>query len=102
MLTDALATLLYLAVVVEFATEALRNGIPFIRRIPAQLLSVLLGVLVCYLTGRGLLTPAGGGFIRCVYLDYLLTGLIISRGAGVMHDLIGAFSGLGRRLLKKI
>lgn len=102
MLTDALATLLYLAVVVEFATEALRSAIPFIRRVPAQLLSVALGILVCYLTGRGLLTPAGGGFIRCVYFDYLFTGLIISRGAGVMHDLIGAFSGLGRRLLKKI
>ena len=102
MLTEALVTLLYLAVVVEFITETLRSTLPPLQRVPAQLLSTVLGIFVCYLTGRGLITPAGEGFIRCVYIDYLLTGLVISRGAGVMHDLIGAFGGLGRRLLQRI
>ena len=102
MLTEALIVLFYLAVVVEFITEALRGSFPLPRRLPAKLLAAVLGVLVCYLTDRGLLAIAGGGFIRCTYIDYLLTGLIISRGAGVMHDLIDAFSGLGRRLLRRI
>lgn len=101
-LAEALIVLFYLAVVVEFITETLRDCLPFLRRLPASLLSAVLGILVCYLTDRGLLTLAAGGFIRCIYIDYLLTGLIISRGAGVMHDLIDAFSGLGRRLLKRI
>ncbi len=102
MLSEALLTLLYLAVAVEFVTESLRENLPFFRRLPAQGLSTALGILVCYLTGRGLLAPAGGGFIRCAALDYLLTGLLISRGAGVMHRLINAFTGLGRRLLRRL
>lgn len=102
MLSDALVTLLYLAVAVEFITESLRESIPCFRKLPAQGFSAALGILICFLTGQGLLAPAGGGFIRCAALDYLLTGLLISRGAGVMHDLIGAFTGLGRRLLKRL
>lgn len=101
-LSEALLTLLYLAVAVEFVTESLRESLPFFKRLPAQGLSAALGILVCYLTGRGLLAPAGGGFIRCAALDYLLTGLLISRGAGVMHQLINAFTGLGRRLLRRL
>jgi hypothetical protein len=100
--SDALVTLLYLAVAVEFITETLRQGLPLLQRLPARWLAAVIGVLICYLTNRGLLAPAGDGFIRCPYADYLLTGLLISRGSGVMHDLIGAFTGLGRRLLKRI
>ena len=94
--------LLYLAVAVEFITETLREGFPFLQRLPARWMAVVIGVLICYLTDRGLLAPAGEGFIRCPHADYLLTGLLISRGSGVMHDLINAFSGLGRRLLRRI
>ena len=101
-MTNALITLLYLAVAVEFITETLRQGLPLLQRLPAHWITAVMGILVCYLTNRGLLAPAGEGFIRCPYADYLLTGLLISRGSGVMHDLIGAFSGFGRRLLKKI
>jgi len=71
-------------------------------RLPARWLAAVIGILICYLTGRGLLAPAGEGFIRCPYADYLLTGLLISRGSGVMHDLINAFGNFGRRLLKRI
>lgn len=102
MLSEALFALLYLAVAVEFITKTLRDSFSCFRRLPAQGLSAVLGILICYLTGRGLLAPAGDGFIRCVYLDYLLTGLLISRGAGMMHELINAFTGLGRRLLKRL
>ncbi|HOB28159.1 MAG TPA: hypothetical protein PLW51_00860 [Bacillota bacterium] len=101
-MSEALLTLLYLAVAVEFITETLRESFPPLQRLPACWISAVLGIFICYLTDRGLLAPASGGFIRCVYIDYLLTGLLISRGAGVMHDLISAFSGLGRRLLKGI
>lgn len=101
-MSDTLVTLLYLAVAVEFITETLREGLPFLKRLPARWLSAAAGVLICYLTGRGLLSAAAEGFIRCPYADYLLTGLLISRGSGVMHDLIGAFTGLGRRLLRRI
>jgi len=99
---DALTKLLYLAVAVEFITETLRKGLPFLQRLPAAWLAAAMGVLICFLTDRGLRAPAGDGFIRCPYADYLLTGLLISRGSGVMHDLINAFSGLGRRLLRRI
>ncbi len=101
-MSDALLALLYLAAAVEFITETLRESIPPLKRLPAHWISAAAGVLVCYLTGRGLLAAAADGFIRCPYADYLLTGLLISRGSGVMHDLIGAFTGLGRRLLRRI
>ncbi|NLA27129.1 MAG: hypothetical protein GX878_07015 [Firmicutes bacterium] len=101
-MTNALITLLYLAVAVEFITEALRESIPLLQRLPAHWITLPMGILLCYLTNRGLLAPAGEGFIRCPPADYILTGLLISRGSGMMHDLINAFSNLGSRLLKRI
>ena len=56
-MSDALVTLLYLAVAVEFITETLRQGLPLLQRLPARWLAAVIGVLICYLTNRGLLAP---------------------------------------------
>ncbi|MEW5785977.1 MAG: hypothetical protein AB1767_13045 [Bacillota bacterium] len=42
-----------------------------------------------------------GGYSRFPYLDYVITGLIISRGSGVIHELIQSLLGFTRRFLVK-
>jgi hypothetical protein len=92
-----LATLLILAVMTEFITEVIKDTIPFSDRVPGSWIAAVMGVCLCYLTDTGLLALAGG-YSRNLYADYFVTGLIISRGSGVIHELIDALKGFTRRL----
>jgi hypothetical protein len=96
MLTDTLGTLAALAVMTEFLTEMIKDHIPFSDQIPGKWIAAALGILFCYLTDYGLLANVGG-YIRIPYLDYFITGLIISRGSGVIHELTDSLIGFSRR-----
>jgi hypothetical protein len=99
MLTETLGTLAALAMMTEFLTEMIKDNIPYADRIPGKWIAAALGILICVLTDKGLLTIVGG-YSRVPYLDYFITGLIISRGSGVIHELIDSIIGFSRRLSK--
>ncbi len=101
MLDHPLGILVILAIMAEFLTETLKRNIPFADRMPGHWIAAAAGVLLCYFTDTGLLELTGG-FSRSPYFDYFVTGLIISRGSGVMHDLIEALKGFTRRLSARV
>lgn len=87
MLAESLGTLTVLAVMTEFLTEMIKENIPFTHKTPGKWVAASLGIIICFLTDNGLLAIVGG-YSRFPYLDYLVTGLIISRGSGVIHELM--------------
>ncbi len=97
MVSQSLGTLTMLAVMTEFLTEMIKESIPFIQKIPARWIAAAVGIIICFLTDTGLLALVGE-YSRYPYLDYFITGLIISRGSGVIHDLLNSLQGYTRRL----
>ena len=87
---DALTTILLLALVVEFATEIIKSLLK-IKKSLSKALAILLGMILCVSTQTGLLQVFG---LETFYplIDYLVTGLIISRGSNIIHDLFSRLS----------
>lgn len=90
MTVDALTTIVLLALVVEFATEIIKSVFS-IKKGLSKALAILLGMLLCVSTQTGLLHVFG---LETFYplIDYLVTGLIISRGSNIIHDLFSRLS----------
>jgi hypothetical protein len=84
---EALTTILVLAIIVEFTTEIVKNIAPSIRGQYSRIIAVLIGMILCVTTRNGILSTFGI-YILYPIIDYILTGLIISRGSNIVHDLI--------------
>lgn len=84
---EALTTILVLAIIVEFSTEILKSVFPSVRGQYSRVAAILLGMILCVSTQSGILATFK---IYPVYqqIDYFLTGLIISRGSNIIHDLV--------------
>lgn len=84
---EALTTIIVLAIIVEFSTEIIKSVFPSIRGQYSRVAAILLGMILCVTTGSGILASFD---INTIYpqLDYLLTGLLISRGSNIIHDLV--------------
>lgn len=87
MTLETLTTITVLAVVVEFATEIIKNLIPPARKEFSKVVAIILGVVLCLSTSTGILNLFG---LASSYplADYLISGLIISRGSNIIHDLV--------------
>ncbi len=83
---EPLATITVLAFIVEFVTEIITSMFPGLKKIGGKQVAAIMGMLICLATQSGLLTLLNIQ-VNFVYLDYLVTGLIISRGSNVIHDL---------------
>jgi len=84
---EALTTIVVLAVIVEFTTEIVKSIFPSVRSRYSRIIAVLLGMILCVSTQNGLL-GIFGITSPIPLLDYLLTGIIISRGSNIFHDLV--------------
>ncbi|NLM51371.1 MAG: hypothetical protein GX197_00885 [Firmicutes bacterium] len=84
---EALTTIVVLAVIVEFTTEIVKSIFPSVRSRYSRVIAVLLGMILCVSTKNGLMEIFGITSPLPV-LDYLLTGVIISRGSNILHDLV--------------
>jgi len=81
------ATIVLLAIIVEQITTVLKGGFPKIRGSFAQGVSMVVGILLCLTTRMGVLQELSIPTIFPV-VDYVLTGLLLSRGSNFLHDLI--------------
>lgn len=93
---DALTTFMALAIIVEFSTEIFKSLLPSVRGQLSRLAAILIGMILCLSTRSGILASFN---IHPLYpqIDYLLTGLIISRGSNIIHDLVSKLNISGTR-----
>lgn len=86
-MANAFATLTILALLVEVCVDIIKAAIPLIHGWKSQLTSVVVGVLLATATTTGLLGALQVN-LSSPWIDYFLTGLIISRGSNFIHDLL--------------
>lgn len=91
------ATLLLLAVVVEQVVTILKGAFPNIRNSYSQLAAMGIGIALCISSQMGVL---GELKVPVAYplVDYIITGLLISRGSNLVHDLFHGISSYTRSL----
>lgn len=82
-----ISTVFILSLLVELSTEIIKSAVGFIRGSRTQFVSIVLGIVICFVTTTGILS-ALDIYIRIPAFDFLITGLIISRGSNIVHDLI--------------
>lgn len=87
-MANALATLTVLALLVEVSVDIIKAAIPVIHGWKSQLTSIVMGVLLATGTRTGLLGALDIS-LAAAWLDFFLTGLIISRGSNFIHDFLG-------------
>jgi hypothetical protein len=82
---ESLSTVLLLSVLVEMATNTIKS-IFSIKGSNSRLIAVIIGIIVCLATQIGILHKLDVD-IYYDFIDYILTGIIISRGSHAIHDL---------------
>lgn len=86
-----ITTLIIVAILVEAVWENLKtvwDGKPNINRIG----SLVLAILICILTKLDLFAIVGI-YLSVPVIAYILTGIIVSRGANFVNDLFGRIRG---------
>ncbi len=86
-----LGKVLAIAFVVEVLTNTVKTALPSLDTRDLPFLSGVLGVALAWATGIGVLSTLEIT-VRYVVLDYLVTGVVISRGANIVHDLAKTLS----------
>lgn len=94
MLAESLTTVILLAVIVEVLTNSVKAVIPSIKeshkKQGSRIASAIIGIILCITTRIGILTNLNI-YITYNLIDYIITGIIISRGANAVHDIISIF-----------
>lgn len=95
MLTESLTTVVLLAIIVEVVTNAIKTTIPWVKggkkKNGSRLTAAIVGITLCITTHVGILHNLNIA-ISLDIIDYIITGIIISRGANAVHDITNAFS----------
>ncbi len=76
-----------LAVIVEILTEVLKTLLPVIQGNMCRYAAALIGIGLA-LSARIGIFDAVGMPVSNQFLDYLVTGLLISRGSNLIHDIM--------------
>ena len=84
---EGLWYLLALSIFVEAVTEAVKGFFPATKTASARVISLAVALVVCVAAKVGLMGLLGVP-IRYAVIDYVLTGIIISRGSNVTHDVV--------------
>ena len=79
-----------LALLTEVSVDVVKTLFPAVRNWRSQAASVVMGISLALLTETGMLTVLGID-IPWFWLDYVLTGLAISRGSNFIHDFLSRF-----------
>ena len=94
MMVESLTTVVFLAVIVEVVTNAIKSTFPFVKggseKKGSRITATVVGITLCITTNVGILNKVDIA-INYNILDYVITGIIISRGANTVHDLISIF-----------
>ena len=84
---NAFATLIVLAILVEVCVDIIKSAAPAIKGWGSQLASIVVGILLALATTTGMLAILDVS-LSMPWIDFFLTGLVISRGSNFIHDLL--------------
>ncbi len=84
---EGLWYILGLSIFVEAVTEAFKSLSPRVHGLGSRLLAFFIGIVVCVASRVGIVGLLGLS-IRYPMIDYVLTGIIISRGSNIVHDMV--------------
>jgi len=93
MIAESLTTIVLLAVIVEVVTNGIKAVFPLIKgenRNGSRLMAAIVGITLCITTGIGILHKLNIN-VRYDLIDFIITGIIISRGSNAVHDIISVF-----------
>jgi len=86
-----LGKVLATAFVIEVLTNPVKTRLPDLNRRYLPFISGVLGVCLAWVSGVGVLSTLEIP-VRHAFLDYLVTGIVTSRGANIVHDLAKTLS----------
>jgi len=86
MLVESLTIIIVLSVLNEIIIEIIKTALPIFKRY-VMVIAIVCGVILCTQAQVGLMSVLGVT-LRSPVIDYILAGVIISRGSNVIHDLI--------------
>lgn len=83
----SVSTIALLAIVVEVVTDILKGMIPteILNPTYSRVIALLVGITITVLSKIGMVNEIGLNISPM--LDYILTGLLISRGSNAVHDI---------------
>lgn len=84
---SAFATLVVLSILVEVCVDIIKSAVPVVKGWGSQLASIIVGIILATATATGLLASLEVS-LSFPWIDFFLTGLIISRGSNFIHDLL--------------
>lgn len=78
--------ILLIAVLVEVTTNCVKRVAPNLEKQHVTLVAGTLGILMAVITNTGLLTAMDIP-VRSIAVDFVITGIIVSRGSNIVHDI---------------
>ncbi|MFW6381425.1 MAG: hypothetical protein ACOCZ3_02660 [Bacillota bacterium] len=98
MIAESLTTILLLSVIVEVVTNGVKSIFPYLKGDRSRIVAAIIGISICIITNTGILSQLNIA-IRLLSIDYIITGIIISRGSSAVHDIISIFDRQNTRVI---
>ena len=98
MLADSMTTILVLAVIVEVVTNGVKAAFPYLKGNRSRIVAAVIGATLCITTRIGILTNLEIE-VKYKFIDYIITGIVISRGSNAVHDIISVFDKQNQKII---
>ena len=89
-MVESLSIVLVLSVIVEVVTNGIKAAFPILKGSRSRIVAAVIGILLCITTEIGILNKLHVT-VDYVIIDYIVTGIVISRGSNAVHDIISVF-----------
>ncbi|MFW5998522.1 MAG: hypothetical protein ACOCP5_02080 [Halanaerobiaceae bacterium] len=89
-MVESFTIILVFAVIVEVVTNGVKAAFPTLKGNRSRIIAAIIGVTICITTKIGILSKLDVE-IKYYIIDYILTGIVISRGSNAVHDIISVF-----------
>ncbi len=90
MVMEPLSIVLVLSVMVEVITNGIKAAFPVLKGEKSRIVATIIGILLTVSTRVGILSTLNIE-INYIVIDYIITGIVISRGSNAVHDIISIF-----------
>lgn len=109
-LSSTFVVIFFLSVITQYVVEQIKNSLPtrLSKKLNANddstwvtggMLALVVGILVAFCTQADVFATLGMESMN-VYFDYFITGVLISGGSSLIHDLVQALASPEKKLVE--